>query len=434
MNYPRLLRVLALLMTLLFPTGCQPANRFDPDYDPAFPTMAPVRDLKTVGNLRAELLWESETVEGLESTPLVAGDVVYAGGSRGVYAFDTAYGKTIWHFETDMRVSDQLAVAGGMVYVGSFDGQVYALDAASGKEAWRYDTGTRAYSPAVTDGIVYVVSGDDYVYALDGASGELIWRVNPGPSDSAPVVADSVLYVGDTGRGVPGIYALDASSGELLWSNAATDDASSPQPPTDVGAGRGAASKLAVIVLDRTYSAESVVPASERFVSEDEHALYIYLTVVDDVVFLAGKFDGVHAFNANGGEKLWHFPVRQFGYLAGVDSPPVVVGGTVYVGAYNRNYNNRAVGSVHALDAASGEQLWKYETAGGIVYSPDVEDDALYISTYDGHVYALDAASGELFWYHKIDSHLIYPLIVVEGVIYLGTHDGLTALRSIAAK
>jgi outer membrane protein assembly factor BamB len=63
------------------------------------------------------------------------------------------------------------AVAGGVVYVGSYDGHVYALDAKTGERLWRYQTGDEVVSsPAVAGGVVYVGSWDDYLYALDVGS------------------------------------------------------------------------------------------------------------------------------------------------------------------------------------------------------------------------------------------------------------------------
>lgn len=63
------------------------------------------------------------------------------------------------------------AVVGGLVYVGSFDGNVYCLNAATGSLVWSYKTVNGAWSsPAVVDGVVYV--GSDYakIYAFGPSS------------------------------------------------------------------------------------------------------------------------------------------------------------------------------------------------------------------------------------------------------------------------
>ncbi|MEF8827254.1 MAG: PQQ-binding-like beta-propeller repeat protein, partial [Halapricum sp.] len=73
-----------------------------------------------------------------------------------------------WSHETDGGIRSSPAVADGVVYVGSNDGNVYALDADDGTERWTFQTGQRVRSsPAVTSDAVYVGSADAYVYAID---------------------------------------------------------------------------------------------------------------------------------------------------------------------------------------------------------------------------------------------------------------------------
>ena len=78
-----------------------------------------------------------------------------------------------WSFPTGGSVQCSPAVADGVVYVGSQDGNVYALDAATGAQAWSFPTGAPVTfsSPAVADGVVYVGSNDGKVYSFTLAGG-----------------------------------------------------------------------------------------------------------------------------------------------------------------------------------------------------------------------------------------------------------------------
>src|SRR5260221_3010854 len=59
------------------------------------------------------------------------------------------------------------AVAGGVVYVGSWDDKLYALDAVTGTRKGSYATGSYIFSsPPVANGMVYIVSSDHNVYAF----------------------------------------------------------------------------------------------------------------------------------------------------------------------------------------------------------------------------------------------------------------------------
>ncbi|WP_227272202.1 PQQ-dependent dehydrogenase, methanol/ethanol family [Roseobacter weihaiensis] len=85
----------------------------------------------------------------------------------------------------------------------------------------------------------------------------------------------------------------------------------------------------------------------------------------------------------------------------GVQATPIVVDGVMYVTA--------SWSVVHALDALTGEQLWVYDpevpgefaskgccdvvNRGVAVY-----DGKVYVAAYDGYLHALDAATGERVW------------------------------------
>ncbi len=66
-----------------------------------------------------------------------------------------------WAFATGASVSATVAVADGVVYAGSWDGNLYALDAATGVKRWSFAAGGSAQfqilkPPTVASGLVYV--------------------------------------------------------------------------------------------------------------------------------------------------------------------------------------------------------------------------------------------------------------------------------------
>jgi len=79
-------------------------------------------------------------------------------------------GQLKWSYTTGSYVSASPAVANGVVYVGSDDGNVYALNATTGAKLWSFTTGYWVYSsPAVVNSVVYVGSTDHNIYAIDNA-------------------------------------------------------------------------------------------------------------------------------------------------------------------------------------------------------------------------------------------------------------------------
>jgi outer membrane protein assembly factor BamB len=77
--------------------------------------------------------------------------------------------------------------------------------------------------------------------------------------------------------------------------------------------------------------------------------------------------------------------------LGGKLTQPIVAAGKVYVASVDRH-------TIHALDAESGEPLWKFIAGGRVDSSPTYHNGRLLFGANDGHVYCLDASQGELVW------------------------------------
>jgi len=136
-----------------------------------------------LGEYNGTQMWVYSTGEWVWSSPAVAGGMVFVGSNNGVvYALNESNGNSIWTYATTSvgpwytnqaigpyGVESSPAVAGGIVYVGSCDNTTYALTASNGSSIWNYTTGWPVVSsPAVANGTVYMGSCDGYVYALGG--------------------------------------------------------------------------------------------------------------------------------------------------------------------------------------------------------------------------------------------------------------------------
>ena len=146
------------------------------------------------------LKWNAPTGGYLDwNTPAVADGVVYATSVDGeAYAFDAATGVRLWQRTLPGLVEASPAVANGVVYVGAYDHYLYALDAATGASKWRAQTGNLiAGTASVANGVVYVGSTDEHVYGFDAATGAKLWdEALAGPIQfSQPIVSDGKIYV-----------------------------------------------------------------------------------------------------------------------------------------------------------------------------------------------------------------------------------------------
>ena len=173
------------------------------------------------------LVWVVATGHPIDiSSPAVAGGIVYVGswGAK-LYAFDATTGVYRWDSGETITgdIDSSPAVANGKVYVGSYDAKLYAFNATTGLKLWDSgDTISDAIvsSPAVANGVVYVGSYDGKLYAFNAASGAKLWDSGDAVTDvisSSPAVAKGVVYVGSQDNN---LYAFDTADGSLLWAAA----------------------------------------------------------------------------------------------------------------------------------------------------------------------------------------------------------------------
>ena len=72
-------------------------------------------------------------------------------------------------------------------------------------------------------------------------------------------------------------------------------------------------------------------------------------------------------------------------------SQPVVADGKLYTSAVDKH-------TVHALDAASGQEIWNFVAGGRIDSPPTIYRGLALFGSADGCVYAINASSGQLAW------------------------------------
>jgi outer membrane protein assembly factor BamB len=309
------------------------------------------------------LIWNYTAGDWIQSTPAVAGGIVYVGShDDNVYALDAETGALIWSYTTESNVWPSPAVAGGIVYTGDYASNVYALDAETGALIWSYKAGgSITSSPAVADGVVYVGSHDRKVYALDAETGAFIWSYTTGREvDTCPAVVDGVVYVGSYDNRV---YALDASSGAHIWN----------------------------------FTTQKGIRSSPA--------------VANGTVYFGSWDHDVYAVDASTGALLWN-------YTTGGDifSSVAVANGVAYVGSDDCN--------LYALDASTGALLWNYTTGNGVSASPAVANGIVYARSHDSNLYAFDEATGTLLWNSPVGEGGFSSPVVANGIVYFGDLDG----------
>ena len=333
--------------------------------------------------------------------PVVAGGRVFALDSRATVTAHSTGGARLWSRGISPpadRPGDAsgggLAVSGGRLFVTTAFGELVTLDAATGAELWRQDLDAAATgAPTVVGDTVYVVSRDSRGWAIDVATGRVRWDVQGIPDGpgvdggAAPAVAgDLVFFPFNSAE----LVAVSRADGKPVWRAQVAG-----QRPGRVYAR----------IIDITGDP----------------------VVAGDVVYAGNPSGRTHAFDRTTGERLW---MAEDGAM----SPPLVVGGSVFV-VTDRNELVR-------LDAVTGARIWGTELpyytrerprrrqAVSAHYGPILASGRLWVGSSDGLLRAFDPVSGALVSTVPLPSGAASNPVVVGGVLYILSENGqLQAFR-----
>jgi len=318
-----------------------------------------------------------------------------------------------WRFEGDNR-SDILGaplVAGETVYAGS-GRTVYALSLADGSARWSTETGFQAgiVSPLLTDDRLVVSSigfGDGEVLGLDRATGDITWR-HTLPVSTTPTLVGGHVIVGSTDS-ERSLVAFDAASGEKAWSVAF------PEEETVDGLRlKPAVSGDTVYVPARREGDEPVTElhavgtdGTDRWSVSIPGEVNAAPSVDRSHVYVGTSAGTVHAIETATEREAWNASVS-----GPVSSSPAIDGDTIYVGAFE----NR----LYALGTDRGRERWSVEAF--VLYTdPVVTEETVYIG--GERVQAHRKANGTRRWAYDMLSmaHAEFTSpAVVDGTILVG--------------
>jgi outer membrane protein assembly factor BamB len=115
----------------------------------------------------------AHAIEGSpDDGPVVADDVVYVAGGSQLHAFSLASGQAVWTTEIGSKVIAAPAVANGLVFLSTDQGEVVAVNVALGRETWRHQVfDPIAGSPMVFGESIVVLGAEGRIASLDAADG-----------------------------------------------------------------------------------------------------------------------------------------------------------------------------------------------------------------------------------------------------------------------
>ena len=332
-------------------------------------------------------------------------------------------------------------VAGGEVYIGLSDDDggeragVRAFDAGSGQAGWFHATDASVRHTLAADANrVYALDASGVLTAVVRETGELVWRHRFDPeavartwAAAAPLVEAGVVYAG-----VPLDFgAFEAETGRRLWDFS--------------GSGSGASSCSPVVVRDRIVvggirgdGLNILDKATGKLLRNLPDYVFNFATpayaAAEGILYQSacewGGGCSLYALDAASGDLLWKFEMmRRWPRYMPVSSP-VAAADAVYVGSPD--------GALWKLDHRGG-LVWSiqlgrhnalspyYSDASPIISTPAIAGSVVYVGTVDGYIYAIDAAKGEVIWERCLGTPILSSPAVAGGGIFIATLDSVYA-------
>ena len=390
--------------------------------------------LIAIDRISGQPIWQTaverpEAGYALTLAPLIVKDKVIvsvAGGEFGIRGFISAYdvetGEEVWKFYTipgpgepghETWGGDSWRYGGASAWItGSYDPDVDLI-------YWGIGNPGPDWNPAQRPGDNLY---SDSVVALDPDTGELDWYFQFTPNDpydydsvQVPVLVDFPAQDGSTlklmlfGNRNGFFYVLNRENGqfingqpfiELNWAEGLDDNGRPifiPQEP-------GATTYPGVQGGTNWYS-PSYSPSTRLF----------YMSVWEGY---GSVFEAEEAEYVEG---------RVF--LGGRPAPPIPGGALPNLarGHINTWTEEAGSGAVMAIDPATGEQRWKYEmtdvTSSGVLTTAT---DVLFTGNREGYFHALDARTGDLLWKRTLGGMIANGPIsyAIDGRQYVAVASG----------
>jgi outer membrane protein assembly factor BamB len=144
--------------------------------------------------------------------------------------------------------------------------------------------------------------------------------------------------------------------------------------------------------------------------SDDDSRLTAPPVVAEGRVFVLDSQAHIFAFDARNGKPLWDKSLAPQGpddfTLFGLLGPDMSIdpskgfgGGTAF--DTGKVFVSTGFGSVFALDAVTGKQLWKSDLEVPIVNAPVANGGRVFVSSQDNHFVALSESDGRTLWDHQ---------------------------------
>jgi outer membrane protein assembly factor BamB len=188
------------------------------------------------------------------------------------------------------------------------------------------------------------------------------------------------------------VCAFQSSTGEMAWAFNAPPNDGENSPTDDVG-----------------FSASPNLFSAT--INGEQRAL----------VGIGQKSGAFWVLDRETGAEVWTATLSPAGFLGGMEGTSAVANGTIVVPATDwPEFEGPASGSIQALNAETGEVLWKAEQAAPVPAPVAISNDVVFHAGLDAVLHAYNLADGTELWSESIGGSASGGAAIDNGVVVVG--------------
>jgi outer membrane protein assembly factor BamB len=314
--------------------------------------------------------------------------------------------KFLWKYDASAATGSPV-VADGIVFVGTYRGELHAISIARGERIGRISLeGPVHGTPVLDNSMIFVAlsSGENTLVAIDVLSGDIVWKNKLGPIETSPVQYGRYLFV-TTVEGL--VYCVEKTTGEELWKfsiqNSKKVKNIHSSPATD-------GTVLVFGCDDGMFIALDAKTGELRWKVQTKASIFGSPAIGADRVIIGSTDHRVYALNISDGSICWESDFNGVLY-----SSPAISDSTVVIGAAN--------GNIRALSLRTGATLWEYHASSVVSVPVVLCKDVALCGTLDRFLYAFDIRSGEILWNTKVEGRIKNPPVSWKNMVFVPVED-----------
>lgn len=267
------------------------------------------------------------------------------------------------------------------------------------------------FSPLFYKDSLITANAIDGILSFNRSNQLLKWKrpLKYGVEASGTILGDN-LYVG----GLDGfMYSVNADTGEVNWKyDTKAEITSQPLVYNNILYFLNGANSL--FSLDAATGKQLWVYNRQETMTKMTIRGGSRPTFSNGVIYSGFSDGALVAINAATGTPLWEVTLNRNSRFKDIDATPVLDDENIYINSYDDK--------LYCLSKSNGSILWKYNTGGAT--APVLTGSRLFFSTSTGSVVSLNKKTGNLEWKKDDIQGIATEPIIVKGFLVFGESQG----------